>query len=569
MDRTVPRTGSEEIELYIRTYYSLLRSSTDVQIRTLEEVHANMGSSLHLKAREQVIDVSAFIYCLLRLPTCITEVERVILGQSQEVFRQHGFGDVEAWQPVEAKARRRRSFYDGKDTLATYVASRSDIDDLIPILTAFQIEWNKFNRLLRGEQVGQFLKDPPDGEDGLAVLGHGLGVDLEDLNRLWSVWGSELWPMLRNIAASRKRFQVLLLASSLNHYRRATQSWWEAVEDVIPSILNRPVYFISSNTHSIVNLFTGFAMRHEEELVRYLECPDCSDLRAEWEDIEARQVRSSRENFLYYVMKKYMATENGRHLVAERAKDEEASGILRIPSRHGFDVDVQVVDLKRLRLEGIDPRLFQPGHESLSESEALIVNIDYPLGMGAYLILSHLATRVGELRGIYIMGKAATLNGVIGDIMIPSVVHDEQSQNTFLFDNCFSGEGVGEDLVYGTVLDNQKAVSVRGTFLQTPRYMDVFYREGYTDIEMEAGPYLSAVYEMYRPKRYPANEIVDLHGLPFDLGILHYASDTPLSKGKNLGAGSLSYFGMDPTYAASLAILRRIFSLEIAALRKS
>jgi hypothetical protein len=92
--------------------------------------------------------------------------------------------------------------------------------------------------------------------------------------------------------------------------------------------------------------------------------------------------------------------------------------------------------------------------------------------------------------------------------------------------------------------------------------MDVFYREGYTDIEMEAGPYLSAVYEMYRPKRHPVNEIVNLYGLPFDLGIIHYASDTPLSKGKNLGAGSLSYYGMDSTYAASLAILRQIITQE-------
>ena len=99
---------------------------------------------------------------------------------------------------------------------------------------------------------------------------------------------------------------------------------------------------------------------------------------------------------------------------------------------------------------------------------------------------------------------------------------------------------VGEDMVYGTVLDNQKTVSVRGTFLQNLRYMDVFYREGYTDIEMEAGPYLSAVYEMYRPKRHPDNEIVNLYGLPFDLGILHYASDTPLGKGRNLGVGPAS-----------------------------
>ena len=92
--------------------------------------------------------------------------------------------------------------------------------------------------------------------------------------------------------------------------------------------------------------------------------------------------------------------------------------------------------------------------------------------------------------------------------------------------------------------------------------MDVIYREGYTDIEMEAGPYLSAVYEMYRPQRHPKNELVNLYGLPFDLGILHYASDTPLSKGKNLGAGALSYFGMDSTYATSAAILRRIIALE-------
>jgi hypothetical protein len=92
--------------------------------------------------------------------------------------------------------------------------------------------------------------------------------------------------------------------------------------------------------------------------------------------------------------------------------------------------------------------------------------------------------------------------------------------------------------------------------------MDVMYREGYTDIEMEAGPYLSAIYEMTRPKRFPVNEIVNLYGTPFDIGILHYASDTPMSKGKNLGAGTLSYEGMDSTYAASIAILRRILDQE-------
>jgi hypothetical protein len=202
----------------------------------------------------------------------------------------------------------------------------------------------------------------------------------------------------------------------------------------------------------------------------------------------------------------------------------------------------------------------------LKKSDALILNIDYPLGMLAYHILSHVAAQVGKVVGVYLLGKAATLNGVVGDVMVPSVVHDEHSQNTYLFDNCFSASDIGDYLIYGSVLDNQKAVSVPGTFLQNPSYMDVFYREGYTDIEMEAGPYLSAVYEMYRPKRHPNNEIVNLYEIPFDLGILHYASDKPLSEGLSLGATSLSYFGMDAAYATSIAILQHIFEMEIGRL---
>jgi hypothetical protein len=316
-----------------------------------------------------------------------------------------------------------------------------------------------------------------------------------------------------------------------------------------------------------VNLISGTALRHEEVLVDFMRQAKQHELLSEWQDIQERNVPSSKENFLYYTLKKYLGLEQDAELSSIRSEDERRSGIQRIPSDFSFDIDAQLIELASVKPEWVDPRLRNEDLELLSQSDALIVNIDYPLGMAAYLILSHLATRVGELRGVYLMGKAATLNGVMGDIMIPSVVHDEHSKNTFLFQNCFSAENVSADLMYGTVLDNQKAVSVRGTYLQTPQYMDVFYREGYTDIEMEAGPFLSAIYEVFRPKRHPENEIVNLYGLPFDLGILHYASDTPLSKGKNLGAGSLSYFGMDPTYATSLAILKRIFDLEIGRIK--
>ena len=113
------------------------------------------------------------------------------------------------------------------------------------------------------------------------------------------------------------------------------------------------------------------------------------------------------------------------------------------------------------------------------------------------------------------------------------------------------------------MLDNQKAVSAKGTYLQNRQYLDFYYSANYTVVEMECGPYLNAVYEDQYLTRYPTGENINFARLPYELGILHYASDTPYTRGKNLGAGSLSYFGMDSTYANAVAILRHIFENEI------
>jgi hypothetical protein len=572
MERTVPRTGSDAIELYIRTYYSLLRSSSEIAIETLVETHVGMESLLHTHAGDPAPDVSALVYASLRLPWCITSTDLVVLGQRSAVFERWGY-PVESWQPVSARARRRRSYYDGAGTLAMYIASRSDIDDIIPILTAYQIEWNKLHRALLNTQTRAFLDQLADRhpltEDEQAALAAGLGMRLDDFERLYAAWGEETLPVLRAIAEQPKRFSLRLLASSLADYRKATRHWWLHVRACTPDIdyESRRAYFVSSNMHSLANLWSGYALRRREILRAYIEKAGHDELLVEYRHIEANAVPSSRENFLYYVLKKYLEDVGPDAAVELRAEEQEV-GLHRTSSEHGFDLDAQVFEVDRLRPDRLDPRLCLDGIELLSRSQALIFNIDYPLGLAAYEILTRVYENVGEVGGIYIMGKAATLNGRVGDVMIPTVVHDEQSMNTYLFDNCFSAADVAPYLAYGTVLDNQKSVSVRGTFLQNPRYMSVFYREGYTDIEMEAGPYLSAVYELTRPKRHPYDEIVSLYPVQFlDLGIIHYASDKPLSRGRDLGAGSLSYRGMDPTYAAAVAILRHIIAREIDHIR--
>ncbi|MFN2126399.1 MAG: DUF6909 family protein [Anaerolineales bacterium] len=562
MERTIPTTESEEIELYQRTYYSLLRSSAEVKIRSLEEVHAGMNSLLHPSARNEMLDMSAFIYSLLRLPIEMPEIRLVILGQSEEVFKRAGFSDVTNWNISSAPARRRRCYFDGEDQLACFIASRSDIDDVIPLLTAFQIEWNKFHNNLRRLPSSILIPELCKNQAGYSTLAELLGVPSEDFDRLYAIWDRDFGSYMEEIASSPKDLRVQLLSGSLIAYRRATRSWWDNIVEEFPQITGSQVYFVSSNTHSLRNIVSGFTRRIEDELIQYLEKPGNTGLYNEWKDITEGIVHSSRENFLYYLIRKYRQENGGSYLSEQQENHEKKCGIHRISAGETFEIEAQVIELSKINTDFLDPRISNNSELPENFNDTLILNIDYPLGMAAYNILTEVATNVGAILGIYIMGKAATLNGVVGDVMISNVVHDEHSQNTFLFTNCFKAGDLVPDLVHGTVLDNQKAVTVQGTFLQNSRYMDVFYREGYTDIEMEAGPYLSAVYEMYRPNRHPINEIVNLYELPFDLGIMHYASDTPLGKGKNLGAGSLSYYGMDSTYAVTLAILRRILNRE-------
>jgi len=571
MDRKVPRTVSEEVELYERTIYSLLRSTTDVQLRTLEEVHASTNSSLHPKARSIEIDTSALVYTWLRLPPCMVDVERVVMGQNEDTFTKSGYADVARWESVRASARRRRYSYDPKGrTLAAFIASRSDIDDLVPSLVAFQIEWNKIhnqlNKLPETQQQALLKFDDPLNPDALFVLKQNLAAALEmsmiEVNRLYAVWGNRFVEILKKIASRRLNLRVQLLNGSLTQYWRATHVWWNNIEEHSPDIRRQPVYFISSNTHVFLNLVSGYALSKQQPLIQYLRDHQLNDLVAEWKVIENDLANNSIENFLYYILKKVQQSPQGEAYVHEQNDLLASLGVKQIPSTHSFDVEAQVFPLSSLDPDRLDPRAKDGDLSFLKHSNALLLNIDYPLGIAAYNILRVIAENTEELLGIYIMGKAATLNAVRGDVMIPNVVQDEHSLNTYLFNNAFEASDLSSYLKFGTVLDNQKAVSVLGTFMQNSRIMDVVYREGYTDIEMEAGPYLSAVCEMIRPNRHPYNEIVNLYPAAFDIGILHYASDTPLSKGQNLGAGTLSYAGMDATYGAGVAILRRIFEVE-------
>ena len=355
-------------------------------------------------------------------------------------------------------------------TLGYFIASRSDIDDIIPLMTAYQIEWNKLHLRLRRLPNSVSLRKMGGTIAGYSKLANMLEIPIDDFDRLYAIWDQELGANLERIATAPCDLRVRLLSGSLSEYRRARNAWWENIEQAFQAIRERPVYFVSSNTHSMLNILSGFAMQRQDQIVQFLRAPGNGGLMNEWNDIQAKRVISSRENFLYYVLKKFQQSPEGRHLVREQQSHEKSLNILRVPSKRSFDVEAQIIDIAQLKPSIMDERLRLDAEASeLVHSNALILNIDYPLGLAAYDILAEVSAHVGSVQGVYIMGKAATLNAVIGDVMISNVVHDEHSQNTYLFPNCFSAADVAPDVVYGTVLDNQKAVSVQGTFLQNAR----------------------------------------------------------------------------------------------------
>lgn len=555
--------GKREVDLYVRTYTTLLRSTGPVDVDALVSAHLNIGSSLHAGGRERTPDMSAFMYSSLRLPPEIISVHTIIMSQSERMFALGGYGDIHTWQSVSAPGRRRKWHYDGDDVLAVFVASSSDLDDLIPTIVAWQIEWNKMHRLIRdtpalSKLVREALNRPdgPTGEEEQGIR-DGLSIEDRDWERLRATWGDLFWDNIGRIVSAKRDLKLQLLGGSYIGYSRATARWWHPINDLLTSkqLRDRPTYFVSSNTHSLPNILSGTVRRRRDEIIAYVESGAQPELLPELRKLQAGDVSASWDNFLYYAARRYYKDHPEER--ASRNAEERERGITTMTAESVIDVAVQIIDLARVREEDVDPRIretFGP----LPETDAVIININYPLGMAAYHILSQLAQTVEQLEGVYILGKAATLNARIGDVMISDVVYDEHTENTYWFDNIFSNADLEPYLIYGSALDHQRAITVRGTYLQNRGHLDFYYRENYTVAEMEAGPYLSALYEDSFMTRHPTNQGINLATTPIEIGIIHYASDTPYTRAQTLGARGLSYYGMDSTYASSLAILRRI-----------
>ena len=130
---------------------------------------------------------------------------------------------VESWQEAEAPARRRRWYDSGTGTLAVLMASASDVDDLVPTLVAFQIEWNKIRVKLRAGGLSRDDRVPAE------VLARELGGSEEDWGRLRGAWGDAFGDRMRLIEDKKLSLRIRMLGGTNTGYSRVTRRWWAPV----------------------------------------------------------------------------------------------------------------------------------------------------------------------------------------------------------------------------------------------------------------------------------------------------------------------------------------------------
>lgn len=284
------------------------------------------------------------------------------------------------------------------------------------------------------------------------------------------------------------------------------------------------------------------------------------DIYQKWFDSKVEHDIYQTNDFLYYLSEKFLSERP--EFIREKQAYETKLGIINLPASDSIPINLQIIPLKIFaKSQNLDPNL-QLNRQNFSDRPGAIINIQYPLGIAAKYILDTFFNYFSSPKGVYIIGKAAILNGSVGDIQIPNIVLDEITNNIYKFDNIFNTFFPFKSNI-SQVLQNQKAVCVYGTLLETESQINSYKKSQSNIIEMESGHYLASLFQKYLIGGPIENSsYYTAENLPLDLGIINYASDNPLTE--NLSHESLDFRGIETTYLSSLTVLQRIINLESA-----
>ena len=146
------------------------------------------------------------------------------------------------------------------------------------------------------------------------------------------------------------------------------------------------------------------------------------------------------------------------------------------------------------------------------------------------------------LRGVYVLGKAATLNADVGDVMLSTPCTTSTGLDLLARQRVQRGRHRA-----GPALRQRARQPARGDREEhlppEPLLPGLLLPRGVHGGGDGGGAVLNAIYEISDADRHPVGEAVNFSKLPVDFGIIHYASDTPYTQARTLGARGLSSTG--------------------------
>jgi hypothetical protein len=425
----------------------------------------------------------------------------------------------------------------------------SELLDLVTLLVSFAIEAYKIVNLLGPDPLMAELSDPALAGDVirrnrcLARLAFVLGVTDDEIVDLDAHWDQELIPRLLYLIQHPPRIVVRLHRGySLEAVQARSEAWAQRINERVCDLVegHGPLHVLSSNLHSCINLLSGFARRHADEIWAFAESRSTY---GDWD-----RARPAPENVLYLAMRDWLKAQPER--MADKVEFEESRGIRHLLDVHHVGIDVQLVDCSKLVPEEADPRL-RLAAERLKAERPLLINFDYAFGDQAGIVLDTLFRQFGkQIESFTVMGKAGTVVGERGGVMLPTYLLRQGSDDVYDFPAPnFLGRDDFEGLKVGPVYTGGPMLTVLGTVLQNDRML-MRYRDewGILGLEMEGIPYVRSLHQS-RKRGYLSDR--------FRIGVAYYASDAPLIPGESLSR-ELSFQGLDTTYGISLAILNSL-----------
>ena len=552
--RTRSQESSNSIErlyiamrhLFSRGYYKPMGLSGETLRNSLlllrPEIYGSIGG-------EQV-ELRGLVYVLDRLPEGIEECTYINLT-ADEGYKESSF-------KVIIPKKRRRNCYriDPHQMNIEVTRGRSEIYDILTHLTFLYIESHTIRKRVYSHKDKQLLHEwklleeivlhrkkltSREREVLLVHLSSILGRSYIEIKEAFNDLAEKNNPdrfaqviyWLGSLAIDevkdngRKRTIKFSpdLRESIGHHIYG-EVWATNIKQVLEkkNLLDRPIHIISANMHSVMN--TLYA---KEAL--------------------PKQVTSKNPFHLYQLLSDD-SNEDLRKLVKEHAAK---NGLHYLKDTSGTNINVQIIDTDKIDLTAWN---FNESHHQ----KPVLVVMDYAFGEQAYETMDELLkpyyykddTKVlMPIESISIMGKAGILDGVKGDIMIPTAHVFEGTADNYPFKNQLRKRNFADSdipVIKGTM------VSVLGTSLQNKDILQFFHDSTWRVIglEMEGAHYQKAI--------QAASKIRGNISRSVKVRYAYYASDNPLKTGSTLASGGLGTTGVKPTYTITQKILEQIFT---------